>query len=193
MTAEKIFSLKKINWVVLFFILAFSANLFAKDSVEKKKKMDGKQPIHIVSDRLDAYNEKKMVVFSGNAVATQFDRIIKSDQLLLYYRKETEKTAKATLSHDEMGELEKIEAKGHVTITQGERIVTGDHAVYLQDSQKIIMTGNAVMREGRNVVRGDRITVFIDEDRGIVDSADNKRVKAVIYPDDDKKRKDDQH
>jgi len=192
MIADRFSSLRKISWVVLFLILVSSSGLFAKDSIGKKKKMDGNQPIQIVSDRLDAYNEKKMVVFSGNAVATQSDRVIKADQLLLYYRKETGKAARTTSNSDEMGELEKIEAKGHVTVNQGERIVTGDQAVYLQDSQKIVMTGNAVMREGRNVVRGDRITVFLDEDRGIVDSSENKRVKAIIYPDDDKKRKDDQ-
>jgi Uncharacterized protein conserved in bacteria len=47
-------------------------------------------PIQIVSDRLDAYNEKGLVVFSGNVVATQEDKIIKSDSLFLYYKKRRE-------------------------------------------------------------------------------------------------------
>jgi len=48
------------------------------------------------------------------------------------------------------------------------------------------MTGNAVMMEKANVVRGDRITVFLDENRGVVDSTGGQRVTAVIYPDDTK-------
>jgi lipopolysaccharide export system protein LptA len=178
-------------WILFVLIVASLQNLDAGESVVRKKpRMDGNQPIHIVSDRLDAYNEKKLVVFSGNAVATQSDRVIKSDRLILYYRKGTANQEKSSpKGSGDMGELEKIEAKGHVTVTQGEKIVTGDDAVFFQDTQKIIMTGNAVMREGRNVIRGDRIIVFLDEDRGIVESGENKRVKAVIYPEDEQDKK----
>ena len=87
------------------------------------------------------------------------------------------------------GDLERIEAKGHVTITQGERVVTGEDAIFYQDTQQIVMTGNAVMREGRNVIRGDRIVVFLNEDRGIVESIEKSRVKAVIYPEEKKDKK----
>lgn len=175
-------------WIMFVLMVAPLWNLDAAESVVKRKpRIDGNKPIQIVSDRLDAYNEKKLVVFSGNAVATQSDRVIKSDRLLLYYRKGTAKQEKASpKGGGDMGELEKIEAKGSVTVTQGEKIVTGDDAVFFQDTQKIIMTGNAVMREGRNVIRGDRIIVFLDEDRGIVESGENKRVRAVIYPEDEK-------
>ncbi len=85
--------------------------------------------------------------------------------------------------------MEKIEAKGHVTVTQGERIVTGDDAIFYEDTQKIIMTGNAVMREGRNVIHGDRIVVFLDEDRGVVEGLEKNRVNATIYPEDRKDKK----
>ena len=81
-----------------------------------------------------------------------------------------------------MGDLERVEANGHVTITEGERIVTGEMAVFEQEAQKITMTGDAVMREGTNVIRGDRIVVFLNENRGVVESAENKRVTATIYP-----------
>jgi lipopolysaccharide export system protein LptA len=51
------------------------------------------------------------------------------------------------------------------------------------------MLGNAVMREGRNVIHGDRIVVFLDEDRGVVESVEKGRVKATIYPEDNKDKK----
>ncbi|MGZ3606822.1 MAG: lipopolysaccharide transport periplasmic protein LptA [Syntrophales bacterium] len=167
------------------------ACLGAKDTDTKKKiKLDKDQPIQIVSDRLDAYNEKKLVVFSGNAVATQGDKIIKADRLFLYYRKDPRVPEKSGAQDiGSTGDLEKIEAKGHVTITQGERVVTGNDAVYYQDTQQIVMLGNAVMREGRNVINGDRIVVFLDEDRGVVESVDKGRVKATIYPEDNKEKK----
>ena len=82
-----------------------------------------------------------------------------------------------------------MEAKGHVTITEGERVVTGDEAVFEQDIQKITMTGDAVLREGANIVRGDRIVVFLDENRGVVESVENRRVTATIYPGETQEKK----
>ncbi len=149
---------------------------------KQKTRIERDQPIQIISDRLDAYNEKRMVVFSGNAVATQGARTIRSDRLTLYYKEEKKPAGRPTGEAEGTGNLERVEAAGHVTITEGERIVTGDEAVFDQDAQKISMTGNAVMREGANVVRGDRIVVFLNENRGVVESTENKRVTATIYP-----------
>jgi lipopolysaccharide export system protein LptA len=85
-----------------------------------------------------------------------------------------------------VGDLERLEAQGHVTITEPNRIVTGDHAVFYYDLQKIVMTGNAVMSEGKNIIRGGKIIVLLDEDRGIVEGSESKRVTATIYPDEKK-------
>ena len=80
------------------------------------------------------------------------------------------------------GDLEKIEAKGNVIVTQKEKIATGEEAVYFQDSGQIVMTGNATLRDGKNIIKGDKVTVFVNEDRGIVEADQKKRVKAIIYP-----------
>jgi lipopolysaccharide export system protein LptA len=73
--------------IIMLIVVSFSYVGAKETDPKKKQKTDKDQPIQIVSDRLDAYNEKKLVVFSGNAVATQGDKIIKSDRLLLYYKK----------------------------------------------------------------------------------------------------------
>jgi lipopolysaccharide export system protein LptA len=51
------------------------------------------------------------------------------------------------------------------------------------------MTGDAVLREGANVVRGDRIVVFLNENRGLVDGGENRRVTATIYPGESEEKK----
>jgi len=164
--------------------------LGAKEVDTKRVQIDRDQPIQIVSKRMDAYNEDRMVVFSGNAVATQGDKVIKSDRLLFYYKKDSRVAEKAgSQGIGNTGDLEKIEAKGHVTITQGQRVVTGQDAVFYQDSQQIIVTGNAVLSEGKNVIRGDRIVVYLNEDRGIVEGLEKNRVNATIYPEDRKDKK----
>lgn len=162
---------------------AISGELQQKPTIERN------QPIHIVSDRLEAYSEKRMVVFSGNAVATQGARTIRADRLTLYYTEDKGTAERPRGDAVGTGSVERVEATGHVTITEGERVVTGEAAVFDQDARKITMTGGAVMREGANVVRGDRIVVFLDENRGVVESAKNGRVTATIYPGDHQEKK----
>jgi len=146
-----------------------------------------KGPIQITSDRLDAYDDKSLVLFSGNVVATQDDTVIHSNELYLYYTRKTgeEKAPSGIATGAE--QIERIELKGAVSIQKGTKTVTGDKAVFYNADQMIIMTGNAVMREGDNVIMGDKITVFLKENRGIVEgSGTEKRVTATIYPDETK-------
>jgi lipopolysaccharide export system protein LptA len=161
----------------------------ALGATRQKPRIEKNQPIQIVSDRMDAYNEKRMVVFSGNAVATQGARTIRADSLTIYYKENKKTDGRTAVEVEGTGDLERMEAKGHVTITEGERVATGDDAVFEQDIQKITMTGSAVLREGANIVRGDRVVVFLDENRGVVESLENKRVTATIYPKENEEKK----
>jgi lipopolysaccharide export system protein LptA len=176
---------------VLIAALGQPVNVYSQ--AKQKPKVERDQPIQIVSDRLDAYNEKRMVVFSGNAVATQGERTIRSDVLTLYYKEEKKpavpSAAPSNAESEGPGELERVEAKGHVTISEGDRIVTGEEGIYEQDAQKITMTGNAVLREGANIIRGDKVVVFLNENRGMVEGTGNKRVSATIYPEEQKDKK----
>ena len=169
-----------ILFVLLTTSLAYAENkLFSKQSDE---------PIEITSNRMEAFNEKKLVVFSGNAIAKQGNKVLKADQLSLYYKKEPDKKVKiGTTETEGTGNLEKIEAKGNVSLTQGERVAAGDEAIYFRDSGKVIMTGNAVLSEGKNIIKGDRVIVFLNENRGVVESNTKKQVKAIIYPQEKKK------
>lgn len=149
----------------------------------KKKILPDDRHIEITADRLEAYDEKKLVIFTGNAVATQRDRILKAKSLLLYYKNEGKSGGREGLQGmGGTGELERIEAVGQVSVSQGKLLVTGENAVYYQDTQRIVVTGSAMMRQVDNVIQGDKIEVFLNENRGVVEASKNKRVKATIYP-----------
>ncbi|MDO8721973.1 MAG: lipopolysaccharide transport periplasmic protein LptA [Syntrophales bacterium] len=175
---------KKIFIVSIICVLFISySGHYVQASEAKKKILPGSQPIEITADRLEAQDEKKIVIFTGNAVATQGGRIIKAESLLLYYKKEGKSGGKEGLQNmGTAGELVKIEARGQVSVSHGDQLVTGEQAVYYQDTQKIVVTGGAMMRQGDNVVHGDKIQVFLNENRGVVEAGENKRVKATIYP-----------
>jgi lipopolysaccharide export system protein LptA len=170
-------------------LLAAQGNLWGKDNRPKLMKGGENKPIEIVSDRLDAFREKDLVQFSGNVVATQGDRVIKSDALELYFKKKAEGSGAAAGDAAKAGDIDRIVAKGNVHITEKERIVTGEQAVFLNDEQRIVVTGNPVMREGNNVIAGDRVVVYLNENRGVVEGTTGKRVTATIYPDESKGKK----
>ena len=178
--------------VVIFLLGAFSLPqpLQGQDRRAQWLKEGGNRPIEIVSDRLDAYREKDLVEFSGNVVATQGDRVIQSDSLMLYFKKKTADpgATKGTAS-DGAGDIDRIVSKGNVRIIEKDRVVTGDQAVFYADEQRIVVTGNPVMREGSNVVTGDRVVVLLNENRGVVEGSSGKRVTATIYPDESKGKK----
>ena len=176
-------------YVLVVFVLFFSAfRVFADNNILGRQ---SDEPMEITSDRMEAFNEKKLVVFSGNARVTQGNIMLKADKLLLYYKKEADKAGKkdkiGTIETEKTGDLEKIEARGNVSLIQGERVARGDEAVYFRESNKIVMTGNAVLNEGKNSIKGDRVIVFLNENRGVVESDAHKQVKAIIYPQDRKK------
>ena len=176
---------KEVYSFILFIILLAVPCTYADNNFISKQ---SDEPIEITSNRMEAFNEKKLVVFSGNAMAKQGNKVLKADQLDLYYKKEPDKKVKVgTTETEETGNLEKIEAKGNVSLTQGERVAVGDEAIYFRDSGKVIMTGNAVLSEGKNLIRGDRVIVFLNENRGVVESNTKKQVKAIIYPQEKKK------
>jgi lipopolysaccharide export system protein LptA len=176
---------KKFYIFLLFVIFLIPCRVFA-DNAPIVKPSD--EPMEITSNRMEAFNEKKLVVFSGNATATQGSNVLKADQLLLYYKKDPAKKEKiGSIETERTGDLEKIEAKGNVSLTQGKRVATGDEAIYYRESNKIILTGNAVLSEDKNSIKGDRVIVFLNENRGVVESSTQKQVKAIIYPQDRKK------
>ncbi|HEX7504301.1 MAG TPA: LptA/OstA family protein, partial [Syntrophales bacterium] len=183
----------------LIIILIAQGILWGQANRSKLLKAGESKPIDIVSDRLDAYQEKDLVQFSGNVVATQGERVIKSDTLMVFFTKkqgnkstESKKAEKREAGTDvaaKANDIDRIEAKGNVRITDKNRIVTGELAVFYNEEQKIIVTGNPVMQEGKNVITGDRVIVFLDENRGVVEGATGKRVTATIYPEESKEKK----
>ncbi len=168
-------------YLVFIFVFLFSSYGAGADQGLLDRASD--EPLKITSDRLEAFNEKKLVVFSGNAKVTQGNHVLKSDKLLLYYKDLSgHQEKKNKIGSEQSGELEKIEARGNVTLIQKDRNVTSDEAIYFRDTNKIVLTGNAVLNEGKNSIKGDRVTIFLNDNKGMVESDHQHQVKAIIYP-----------
>lgn len=172
---------------VLIFALILCAALPVFPAVDFAGK-NPDEPLEITSDKMSAFQEKNLVVFSGRARVVKGDTTLKSDAIYLYYKKEPGKHPDSELiKTGSSGELDRIEAKGDVVFIQGNRTASSDEALYLRDGNKIILTGHAILKEGKNVIYGERVTIFLNEDKGIVEGGSQRQVKAIIFPKETKK------
>ncbi len=159
--------------LVILTILLFSPSLV----LSKKTPPKPSQAIRITSDKLEAMDQKGKVVFSGNVIARRGNLTIYADRLEVYYTSTSSKKGKK--------KLKKIVATGHLKIVQGKRRATAKKAIYLKPQEKILLIKDATVWDGPNSVTGDRITLFINENRSIVESSGKKRVEAVVYSEGD--------
>ena len=145
----------------------------------------GQGPMVIHSDTLEADDKKRTITFTGNVEAKREDFTVYCQNMVIYYEKSPAKKG----SEEPSTQIEKIVASGNVKIVRAEGgVATGEKAVYFQKYEKVVLSGNPVVKQKGDSVEGDRITLFLKEDRSVVESSPDKRVKAVIFPREEKKQ-----
>lgn len=135
-------------------------------------------PVHIVSDRLEAYQQQQKVIFIGNVVATQGELTIRGDRMTIYYlEKENPESNEEGLS----GKVDRIEVDGGVHISQKKIVATGEHVVYFTEENKIVLTGEPRVEQGKDSIQGEKITLFLDTEKSVVEGGPSRPVEATIY------------
>jgi len=94
---------------------------------------------------------------------------MRSEALIAYYDPETK-------------QMRQIVAEGKVNATQGNRVATGEKAVFDDKSKTVTLTGNPVMRQGNSQVTGTKVVYYMDQDRAIAEGDGKVRVQATIFP-----------
>ncbi|MBN2706613.1 MAG: lipopolysaccharide transport periplasmic protein LptA [Deltaproteobacteria bacterium] len=165
--------MKRMFWWSIFFLSltgfgpAGAAEPAAPGSVFLSK---NKAPIDIVADQLDFDQKKREALFSGNVVARQAETELHAEKLKVLFAGEEQR-------------LEEVVATGARVVIQLE----GKKALcrrmhYFADERKIILSGEPSLDDGRNVIVGEEILFFLDEERSVVKSGAQKRVKTTIFP-----------
>jgi len=161
----------------------FLCCLFAGNAGAEKLKEDrGEEkpnPIIINSKTLEVNNEQKTVTFLGDVSARQEDMVITCQKVIVYY----ESLPNQKGSDKDETRVRKILASGDLKIERaGGGTATAEQAVYLPQDEKIILTGKSIVKQGNDLVEGDRITIFLKENRSVVEGSEDKKVRAVIFP-----------
>jgi lipopolysaccharide export system protein LptA len=168
-----------ISWAtILFFALSAAGSAVAEAPKKEVEKTEPK-PIVIKSKTLEVDNETKVVTFRGEVNAQKDEFTIDCQEMRLYY----ENTPNQSDSDTSEGSVDKIVAEGQVKITRTEGgMATSDKAIYYQKTEKVVLTGNPVVKQENDFVEGDRITMFLKENRTVVEGSGNRKVRALIFP-----------
>jgi len=127
-------------------------------------------PVTVDADQLENLQREGLVVFTGNVVASQNSSTQYADRMEVYL-------------DDKRNRIVRAVSTGNVrVITRDCRIGTAARAEYYDAEQRVVLIGNARVWRDDNVVTGERITIFLAEDRSVVEGGQQERVKAVFYP-----------
>jgi lipopolysaccharide export system protein LptA len=122
------------------------------------------------ADQLENLQKEGLVVFTGNVVATQNGSTQYADRMEVYLDAKGE------------GILRTISTGNVKIVTKDCKIGTARRAEYYDAEQRVVLVGNARVWQDDNVVTGERITIYLAEDRSVVEAGKQERVKAVFYP-----------
>jgi lipopolysaccharide export system protein LptA len=162
-----------------------------KGKASKKQKPE--IPLHISAAQLEADQNRHLIVFKGQVKAVSGDTTLYTDELLVFYKprekdrpssSSAEKSQEISPLGDLGGEkIDRIEARGNVRYVQGDRVATGEKAVYYRDKDEIVLLGQPQVWRGENHLRGSKITFNLASQKVVVESSPQQRVEAHLYQD----------
>ncbi|HET7874657.1 MAG TPA: lipopolysaccharide transport periplasmic protein LptA [Methylomirabilota bacterium] len=140
------------------------------DPSARPKKDDKRAPVTVDADHLENLQRDGLVIFTGNVVARQNNSTQWADRMEVYLDAKGDRIVRAV-------------STGNVKIlTRDCRSGTAHRAEYYDDEQRVVLIGNARVWREDNVVTGERITMYLAEDRAVVESGSGGRVRGVFYP-----------
>ncbi|MBI2524819.1 MAG: lipopolysaccharide transport periplasmic protein LptA [Candidatus Rokubacteria bacterium] len=136
----------------------------------RRKSEDKGAPVTVDADRLESMQKEGLVIFTGNVVARQNNSTQYADRMEVYLDAGGDRIIRTVSS-------------GSVRIvTKDCRTGMARRAEYHDAEQRVVLIGDARVWQEENVVTGERITIFLAEDRSVVEGGRQERVKAVFYP-----------
>ncbi|MGC9195672.1 MAG: LptA/OstA family protein [Syntrophobacteraceae bacterium] len=148
-------------------------------------KLDDKAPIHITSDRMEAHQQARTILFEGHVRVRQSDLTITSNKLKVIMA-QTKQKSTASQSGDQQTDpqqrIDYIDFKGDVRVTQQDRVATAQEAIFYQNEQKILLEGSPVVTKGQDKIQGKLITIYLNDNRCVVEGGGGSQVRAVLFP-----------
>ncbi len=150
-------------------------------------------PLHISAAQMEANQDQHVIIFTGQVKADYGDSILYTDKLLVFYKPKEEKSKgkspapsaanpPATSPLGGLGgdTIDRIEAWGNVRYVQGDRVATGEKAIYYKDKDEIVLLGHPQVWRGEDYMKGSKITMNLTTKKVEVESSTTQRVEAHL-------------
>ena len=137
------------------FFLALLLVFVGTSGAAKPARRD-REPLVITSTRMEADKLGDKVTFVGNVTLKKEGMTLTSDSMIVFY----DVRSKA---------IKEIEAYGNVVVRKDGRTAFSNKASYYSNEEKVILTGDARIIENENQLGGEKITLFMRDDRSIVE------------------------
>jgi lipopolysaccharide export system protein LptA len=132
-------------------------------------KDDKNAPVIVDADSLDSFQKQGLAIFKGNVIARQNNSVQYADKMEVYTDSKTDR-------------VERVVSTGNIRIiTRDCRMGSAERAEYYDAEQRVVLIGNARVWRDSDVVTGERITIYLAEDRSVVEGGKQDRVKAIFY------------
>ena len=143
-------------------------------------------PTTITSNKMTVRNSENQAIFEGNVILTRGLLTVNSERMIVFFHGQATTESKVPAASETKNNgtgaagsgrsLERVEAIGHVKIKQENSHATCQKAVYFSTEDKIIMTGEPVAWEKGTRVSGKQITIYLGEERSVVEGDTHVRI-----------------
>ena len=133
--------------------------------------------LSISSGKMTLNNQMNSIVFEGDVIIEQEAMTLKADIVDVVFEPVSDKENSSIDGVERKRSLSTITAAGDIKFIHGDRTVFADRVVYSRKDEVMVFTGSPTIREGLDKLQGEKITVFILEDRVVVEGGE-----AIIHP-----------
>ena len=129
-------------------------------------------PVDIIADEMQWNDEQKVAYAIGNAIATQGEKKISANKLIVYLDQE-----------EDTNEIILIEAEGNVIFTNKKEVATGKIAKYDFIKNNIIIEDTVTLKKDDNIMKGELLVMDLNTGVSqITSDKNNKKVKMRFSP-----------
>lgn len=167
----------KNHFFLLLILALLRAGRFASAG-ETPATHNPQEPISITSNKMTIKSLEDKIIFEGAVSIKKGDLTIEADRAEVFLSERNpaapSKPPSSVLKNPSTNgdrEVSRIETEGNVDIRQGEKHAKAHKGIYDQEKETIILTGEPEAWEKEYRVKGKVITLFISENRSLVEGS----------------------
>ena len=127
-----------------------------------------KEQTTITSQRMTVEGKSGRTIFEGSVVLKKRDFVMRADHMVVTLTKGVHDGSRQR-EGGTTGQVDRIEASGKVVIEKSDGKATCGRALYDKDEDKLVLMESPVAWQGGTKVEGSRMTMFLKEQRSIVE------------------------